>query len=118
MTDLKGGYEIIERDFKHGHSEYHVYVFRMGNVIVYHTLWLSQLGNMYILQPQAGLWREAGCYLSLSFFKKLPQLLEEQNVGVLLVTEFLYLFSYLFIYLAVLFKLFKVVAYENSDMML
>ena len=96
MTDLKGGYEIIEQDFKHGHSEYYVNVFRMGNVIVYNTLWLSQLGNMYILQPEAGLWREAGCYLSLSFFKKLPQLLEEQNVGVLLVTEFLYLFIYLF----------------------
>ena len=90
VTDLKGGYEIIKRGFKHGYGKYYVYVFRIGKVIVYDTLWLSQMGNMYILQLEAGLGREAGCYLSL------PRLLEEQKVGVLLVTEFLYLFTHLF----------------------
>ena len=68
----------------------------MGEVIGYDTLGLSHSGNMYILKLEAGLWREAGCYLSLPLFKKLRQLLEEQKVGVLLVTEFLYIFIHLF----------------------
>ena len=55
LTDLKGGYEIIEQGFKHGHGEYYVYVFRMGKVIGYYTSLLSQSGNMYILQLEAGL---------------------------------------------------------------
>ena len=29
-TDLKWDYEIIEGGFKGGHSEYYIYVFRMG----------------------------------------------------------------------------------------
>ena len=37
VTDLKGGYEIIERGFKHGYGKYYVYVFRIGKVIVYDT---------------------------------------------------------------------------------
>ena len=93
VTDLKGGYEIIERGFKHGHCEYYVYVLRMGKVIGCDILCLSHSGNMYILKLETGLWREAGCYLSLPFLKKLAQLLQEQKVGVLLVTELLYLFS-------------------------
>ena len=51
---------------------------------------------MYILQLEAGLWRQAGCNFnfSLSIFKKLPRLLEEQKVGVLLVNKLLLLFIY------------------------
>ena len=35
------------------------------------------------LQLEAGLWREAGCHLSLSLLEELPRLLEEQKAGVL-----------------------------------
>ena len=42
---------------------------------------------MYILQLEAGLWREAGCYLRLTL---------GQKVGVLLVTELRDIFIYLF----------------------
>ena len=44
---------------------------------------------MYILQLEARLWREAGCHIRLSLSVKLPQLLEEQKTGVLLVIELL-----------------------------